>query len=116
MRPTLAYANHLTTRLAVLAFAAAATPAAAIETIDCSQDRGSAERAICASHHLQILDATVAQAYAEIMHDSGINRRVKSAVHESQLEFLARRDACGHNTECLTEVMERRATRIHFYY
>ena len=105
----------LAASLATLALAAVATPAAAIETIDCGQDRGSAERAICSSHHLQILDATVAQSYAEIMHDHAIKQRVKSAVHESQLVFLARRDQCGHDTECLAEVMERRATRIHFY-
>ena len=105
----------LAASLATLAVAAAVTPATAIETIDCARDRGSAERAICASHHLQILDATVAQSYAEIMHDHTINQRIKSAVHESQLVFLARRDQCGHDTECLAEVMERRATRIHFY-
>ena len=102
-------------RLALLAVTVAATPAAAVETIDCDRDRGTAERAICASHHLQILDASVAQSYAEIMHDNGISRRVKSAVHESQLDFLERRNLCGRDTDCLSEVMERRATRIHFY-
>jgi len=111
MRPTFTLAAGL----GALMLAAAATPAAAIDTIDCDHDRNTAERAICASEHLQILDARVTQAYADIMHDARVRDGVKYAVYKSQVDFLARRDQCGRDTECLSEVMERRATRIDFY-
>lgn len=100
---------------ALLLAAAAAAPAAAIETIDCSRDRSPAERTICSSQRLQVLDAQVTESYADIMLDSHIKGSVKHAVHESQLDFLKRREACGRDVECLTEVMGRRSTRINFY-
>ena len=104
-----------TLTFAALMAAAAATPAAAIETINCQVDHNLAERTICASRSLQTLDARVTEAYADIMLDSHITGHVKRAVHASQLEFLSRRDSCGSDAECLIELMERRATRINFY-
>ena len=101
--------------LAALALAGAATPAAAIDAIDCQADHSRAERAICASQSLQTLDARVTESYADIMLDSHIKGEVKRAVHESQISFLQRREQCGADTECLTEVMQRRAGRINFY-
>lgn len=95
--------------------AAAASPAAAIETIDCSKDRNTAERTICSSRHLQVLDARVTEAYADIMLDSNVKSSTKHLVYVSQLEFLRNRDACGRDTECLADVMQRRASRIDFY-
>lgn len=115
MRHSATFAVVVATGLAALALGSAVTPAVAIETIDCSRDRGSAEKTICSSQKLQTLDAQVTEAYADIMLDGRIKGQVKSAVHESQLSFLARRDACGRDVECLTEVMERRASRINFY-
>ena len=100
---------------AALSLAAFATPAAAIDTINFRTDHTTAERAICASRSLQTLDAQVTEAYANILLDSRIEGDVKRSVHESQLAFLKRRDACGADAECLTEVMERRASRINFY-
>ena len=93
----------------------AVTPAAAIETINCTRDHSPAERTICASQKLQILDAQVTESYADIMLDGHIKGHVKRAVAESQVSFLKRRDACGRDAECLTEVMELRANRINFY-
>lgn len=108
------------TLLAALSFAACATsaavsPAAAIESIDCRADLGRAERTICGSERLQILDAQVTQAYADIMLDSRVRASIKQAVYDSQIEFLRRRNACGSDRECLAGVMERRASRIRFY-
>ena len=100
---------------AVLSLAAAATPATAIKTINCDRDHNASERTICSSQKLQILDAQVTESYADIMLDGHVKASVKSAVYESQRSFLQRRDACGHDVECLTEVMERRASRIAFY-
>ena len=101
--------------VAGLAIATAATPAAAYDTINCERDQSPAERAICASQRLQVLDAQVTEQYTDIMLDSYIKGSVKQAVHESQVSFLKRREQCGANVECLAEVMERRAMRINFY-
>ena len=98
-----------------LAIGTAATPAAAYDTINCARDHSPAERAICASERLQVLDAKVTEQYTDIMFDSYIKGPVKQAVHESQISFLQRRDRCGADVECLSEVMERRAMRINYY-
>lgn len=100
--------------LALLALAAA-SPVVAYDTIDCGRDKSPAERTICSSQALQVLDAKVTESYADIMLDGSIKGQVKRAVHASQIEFLARRDTCGRNVECLAEVMERRSSRINFY-
>ncbi len=103
------------TSLTALALVAVATPAMAIDTIDCGRDRNPAEKTICGSQRLQILDAKVTEAYADIMLDSHVRAHVKRAVQESQQSFLQRRDACGRDQVCLTEVMERRVNRIPYY-
>ena len=105
----------LATALGVLAITAAAPPVAAYDLINCERDHGAAERTICSSQRLQVLDARVTEQYTDIMLDSYIKGDVKRAVHESQVNFLKRRDQCGTNVDCLTEVMELRASRIHFY-
>jgi uncharacterized protein len=92
-----------------------AAPAAAYDTINCKHDRNAAERTICSSQHLQILDAMVTEAYTDIMNNRYINARIKDAVHDSQVDFIARRDRCGRDSECLAELMQRRASRIKFY-
>ncbi len=100
---------------AAAALAAAASPAAAIDTIDCHADRNIAERTICSSNRLQVLDARVTEAYSDIMLDSGVKSSIKHAIYVSQLEFLRSRDACGRDARCLADVMERRVDRITFY-
>jgi uncharacterized protein len=105
----------ITACFAAISYTASLTPASAIDTIDCRRDHNAAERTICSSQALQTLDARITEQYADIMLDSHIKGSVKRAVHESQVEFLARRDSCGRDTECLTEVMGRRASRINFY-
>jgi len=95
--------------------AGAVAPVAAYDTINCQHDTGPTERAICASQRLQVLDAQVTEQYTDIMLDSHIKGEVKRALHDSQVAFLKRRDQCGADGACLTEVMERRASRINFY-
>ena len=101
--------------LAVLWPGAVLTPAAAYDTIDCARDQNAAERTICASQRLQVLDARVTEAYTDIMLDGGVRASIKQAVYDSQQNFLKRRDACGRDAECLAEVMSLRATRISYY-
>jgi uncharacterized protein len=98
-----------------LAIGSTAAPALAYDTIDCQRDTGPAERAICSSQRLQTLDAQVTEKYTDIMLDSHIKSSVKQAVHESQVNFLHRRNHCGADADCLAEVMERRAVRINYY-
>ena len=101
--------------LGLVTVSVATTPASAYDTINCARDQNPAERTICASQRLQVLDARITEQYADIMLDAYIKGDVKRAVHESQISFLQRRDQCGRNSECLSEVMERRASRINFY-
>jgi uncharacterized protein len=98
-----------------LALGAASAPALAYDTIDCQRDTGAAERTICSSQRLQLLDAQVTEKYTDIMLDSHIRGTVKQAVHDSQVSFLQRRNQCGNNADCITEVMERRVMRINYY-
>jgi uncharacterized protein len=102
--------------LALAALIAAPTHAARIETIDCAVDLGTAaERTICKSQRLQILDAKITEVYADLMTSRRVPFDAKARVRESQYLFLERRNACGANRDCLEEVMGRRLTRIHAY-
>ena len=109
----------ITTALAAFALSAAVASTASasgIQTINCEADRANAaERTICASQSLQILDAKVTEVYADMMSSRRISRVVKANIRESQYSFLARRNACGHDRGCLAEVMSVRLTRIHYY-
>ena len=102
-------------RFATLGLALAFTPAAAIDTINCARDRKPAERTICASHRLQFLDAKITEAYSDVIRDTSISGPVRTALRDSQFAFLARRDACGRDADCLAEVMQLRAIRINDY-
>jgi uncharacterized protein len=90
-------------------------PAAAYDTIDCDRDGKPAERVICSSQSLQILDAKITEVYAEMMQDRTFNARIKRDLLVSQRTFLARRDACGWDQDCVEEVMSLRSSRIQFY-
>ncbi len=101
--------------LAAGALLAVAQPARAIETIDCVRDRNPAERTICDSQRLQILDAKIVEVYAELMTSRWMSAAHKADLKQSQRNFLVRRDACGANYDCLEDVMGMRSTRIHHY-
>ena len=89
--------------------------ASAIDTIDCSRDWGMAERTICKSQHLQILDAKMTEVYADLMLDQSVSARSKHRLQESQRQFLERRDQCGADRQCLEDVMKQRMTRIMYH-
>ena len=106
----------ITTSLAALVLSAAlatVAPAAGIQTIDCQIDQThAAERAICTSQRLQILDAKVTEVYADMMSSRRISREAKAHIRDSQFAFLIRRNACGANRDCIADVMTLRLTRI----
>jgi uncharacterized protein len=87
----------------------------AIDTIDCARDHNPAERTICDSQHLQILDAQIVEVYAELMTSRWLAPARKADLKQSQRTFLVRRDACGYNPDCLEDVMAVRASRIQNY-
>jgi uncharacterized protein len=103
------------TAAALMLAAGLATPSLAYDTIDCQRDTSPAERTICSSQRLQLLDAQVTEKYTDIMLDSYIKSSVKRAVHDSQVNFLQRRDQCGADRDCLTAVMGTRLVRINTY-
>lgn len=102
----------LFTAAAVLAATCGIVEAGGIQTIDCDHDRNRTERAICASRHLQILDAKITGVYADAMGDRQVSASAKEALRRSQYAFLARRDACGSDTMCLNDVMALRLAHI----
>ncbi len=101
--------------LALALLTAPAASAARFATIDCDARLNAAEKIICASQPLQILDAKITEVYAELMNERGRSRGAKADLHQSQLNFLARRNRCGANYDCLDDVMGMRATRINYY-
>lgn len=98
--------------IAMVAIGAVARPALAIETIDCDKDTRIAERTICSSQRLQILDAIVVQAYADVMLDAVVSERIKNRVKWSQRAFLRDRDRCGDDRRCLEASMQGQLERL----
>lgn len=96
----------------VIANVSAVSPASAIETIDCGRDTRLAERTICTSQKLQILDAIVTQAYADVMLDVVVPERIKNRVKWSQRAFLSERDRCGDDRRCLETTMQGQLQRL----
>lgn len=105
-------AGLVTGLIAMAAIGAVARPALAIETIDCDKDRRLAERTICSSQRLQILDAVVVQAYADVMLDAVVSDRIKNRVKWSQRAFLRDRDRCGDDRRCLEASMQDQLERL----
>lgn len=102
--------------MAALAFTSATATAQSIQTIDCRNDVNRAERTICASQQLQILDAKITEVYADVMNDRRVSPLSKNDLRRSQFAFLSRRDACGGDYLCLEDVMKMRLGRIRNYY
>ncbi len=87
-------------RLPVLLVAAliAAMPASAAPSFDCSKAKNAAEKQVCEVPDLQWSDRQLARLYKLALAQSGTSKNV---VIESQRAFLARRDACATDIECL---------------
>lgn len=80
--------------LTLLAFA----PANANPSFDCAKAKSAAEKTVCEVPDLQWSDRQLARFYKMAIKDSGYSR---AGVVQSQRAFLARRDACGTDIECL---------------
>lgn len=73
-------------------------PATANPSFDCAKAKTAAEKTVCQVPDLQWSDRQLARFYTMAIKDSGYSR---AGVVQSQRAFLARRDACGTDIECL---------------
>lgn len=94
-------------KLAGLLLAAAAlfllpSDAAKAASFDCSQASIAAERTICRNANLSQLDARTAGMYFTIL-GNNYPASTLAQVKISQRRFLATRNACGANVNCLVD-------------
>jgi uncharacterized protein len=102
-----------------LALALAVTPARAmgpdhgvdyLPGINCKTDFGPAVDTICNSNGLLALDGKIAQRYSEARASAG--RFGKWRLLRAQRKYLAHRDDCGADKQCLRSVLEARVQAI----
>jgi uncharacterized protein len=91
--------NIGTVSLAVVCFSAAAAEAA---SFNCAHAFLPAEETICANANLSKLDEQTAGMYFIIV-GSGAPQATVSQVKASQSKFIAQRNACGTNVNCLVD-------------
>ncbi len=84
--------------------------AAAQASFDCAKAGTSVEHAICASAELSRLDRALAEAYAGARQGAGTAQR--DAIRADQRRWLARRDRCGGQPDCLANLMDRRIATL----
>jgi uncharacterized protein len=86
--------------LLALAFFASAVRPAAAQDFDCRRAQTTSERMICRSDRLAGLDERMSSLYSELKAASG-NRYERNDLRDYQRQFLAARDSCGRDTECI---------------
>lgn len=95
----LAAAISAVSLLALAAMAGVVRPAAAQE-FDCRNAELASERMICRSDRLAALDERTSALYADLRAAYG-NRYQRDDLKAYQRQFLAARDSCGRDTECI---------------
>lgn len=75
----------------------------------CAKARNPAERTICASVTLAGYDRSVAAAYRFAVQRSGDDA---SSLREAQRKWIASRDACGTDANCLADSMRDRTDQL----
>jgi len=78
------------------------SPQAQAASFDCRQAALTAEKAICSDANLGGLDERTAGMYFLIV-GSGAPAATVARVKQMQSRFVARRNACGGNTDCLVD-------------
>jgi uncharacterized protein len=84
--------------LAAATAAVIAAPAGAVD-FSCRNASNAAERAICGDARLSQLDDRMAVTYGRLWAVSGLRARL--ALRDDQHRFLAARNACGWNSNCI---------------
>lgn len=88
------------TALAALAVLAAQAGRASAQEFDCRQAGMASERTICRSDVLGALDEKMSGLYAELKQSYG-RRSERDQLKRYQRQFLAARNDCGRDTECI---------------
>jgi len=78
--------------------------------IDCRKDHGPAIDTICESDRLMFLENKITQRYSEAA--GRANKFHFAHLIEDQRTYLAERDACGRNRNCLENVLRSRLNSI----
>jgi uncharacterized protein YecT (DUF1311 family) len=86
--------------LAALAILASQTGRAAAQEFDCREAGLASERTICRSDMLAALDEKMSGLYAELKQSYG-RRSQRDQLQRYQRQFLAARNDCGRDTECI---------------
>jgi len=99
-------------RLIAAAVAAllAAPAATGSPSFDCARAGTPTEHAICAAPILAELDSALAAAYAAAR--SGVSEARRQEVQATQRAWLAQRDACGGDRDCLERLMRARLVTL----
>ena len=89
-------------RLSIVVFACLAAGGAQAASFNCAHAFLPAEEAICGNANLSKLDEQTAGMYFLIV-GSGAPQTTISQVKASQSKFIAERNACGTNINCLVD-------------
>jgi uncharacterized protein len=73
---------------------------AAAQQFDCRDAEIASERTICRNGKLGNLDERMSNLYSELMQASGSERQ-REGLRNYQRHFLAARDSCGRDTDCI---------------
>jgi len=97
--------------LAALALASLAWPGDGLaQSFDCAKAATESERAICDSPALAAWDAELADVYAAVLAKrSGTE---ESALRQTQRAWIAARDSCDADRDCLAERYRKRLTAL----
>jgi uncharacterized protein YecT (DUF1311 family) len=100
-RLTLKFAAALSAAaLAALGILAIDAGQAAAQEFDCRKAEVASERMICRSDALAALDEKMSGLYFELKQSYG-RKSQRDQLRRYQRQFLAARDDCGRNTECI---------------
>ncbi len=95
---------------AMIAFTAAASPAAAA-SFDCAKAKTADEKAICANRTLSELDVAMATLYGVRMQIPML-MGARGAAQDEQRAWLTQRNACGSDVTCLTARYQQRIVEL----
>lgn len=87
----------------------AAAPASANPSFDCSKAKSAAEKAVCNVPNLQWTDRQMARLYKLALNQ---NAATRNAIIAGQRSFLAARDACRDDTDCIERTYKTRLTEL----
>jgi uncharacterized protein len=92
----------MTVRITVFAFACLAAGGAQAASFNCAHAMLPAEQTICGDANLSRLDEQTAGMYFLIV-GSGAPQATVNLVKSSQSKFIAQRNACGTDVDCLVD-------------